>query len=91
MDISEWQTLNQIDHVIIDRGRHTNIMDVSSYRGAEADTDHQLVIIKVREKLYIANRESKGFKQLKLEVKRLDNNPKVGTGNLKLVRNLSRL
>ena len=59
------QTLNQIDHVLVDRRRHTNIMDVRSYRGAEGDTDHQLVITKVREKLCIANRERKGLKQRK--------------------------
>ena len=62
------KTLNQIDHVLVDRRRHTNIMDVRSYRGAEGDTDHQLVITKVREKLCIANRENKGSKQLKFEV-----------------------
>ena len=47
---SDGETLNHIDHVLVDRRRHTNIMDVRSYRGAEGDTDHQLVITKVREK-----------------------------------------
>jgi len=68
--------LNQIDHVSVDRRRHTNIMDVTSYRGVEGDTDHQLVITKVREKLYIVNRENKGSKQMKFQVKRL-NNPSI--------------
>jgi len=48
-------------------------MDVRSYREAEGDIDHQLAITKVREKLCIANRESKGPRQLKFEGKRLDN------------------
>jgi len=48
-------------------------VDVRSYRGAEGGADHQLVITKVRENLYIANRENKGSKQLKFEVKRLNN------------------
>jgi len=43
------KTLNQIDRVLVDRRRHTNIMDVRSYRGAESDTGHQLVIAKGRE------------------------------------------
>jgi len=46
--------------------------DVRSSRGARGDTDHQLAT-KVREKLCIANRDGKGSKQLKLEVKILDN------------------
>jgi len=45
--------------------RHTNIMDIRSYRGAEGDTDHQLVITKVRDKLCIANRESKGSTEIR--------------------------
>jgi len=48
-------------------------MDVRSYRGAEGDTEHQLVNTKVREKLCTMSRESKGSKQLTFEVKRLDN------------------
>jgi len=57
------KNLNQIDHVLVDRRRHSNIMDVRSHRGVEGESDHQLVVTKVREKLCIANRESKGSKQ----------------------------
>jgi hypothetical protein len=33
-------THNQIDHVFIDKRRHSNILDVQAFRGADCDTDH---------------------------------------------------
>jgi endonuclease/exonuclease/phosphatase family metal-dependent hydrolase len=36
-------THNQIDHVLIDKRRHANILDVRSFRGADCDTYHYLV------------------------------------------------
>jgi hypothetical protein len=40
MFLPEGKTHNQIDQVLIDRKRHSNILDVLSFRGADCNTDH---------------------------------------------------
>jgi endonuclease/exonuclease/phosphatase family metal-dependent hydrolase len=45
------KTHNQIDHILVDRRRHSNVLDVRSYKVADCDTDHYLVVAKVRERL----------------------------------------
>jgi hypothetical protein len=47
----EGNTHNQIDHVVIDRRQHSSIVHVRIFRGADCDTDHYLVVEKVRERL----------------------------------------
>jgi hypothetical protein len=47
------KTLNQIDHILVDRRRHSNVLDVRSFRAADCDSDQYLVVAKVRERLAV--------------------------------------
>jgi len=38
---------------LIDRRRHSSILDVGSFRGADCETDHYLVVAKLRERLAV--------------------------------------
>ena len=44
-------TTNQIDHVLVKRKFRTSLLDVRSYRGADCDSDHYLVISRICMKL----------------------------------------
>lgn len=50
-------TANQIDHALIDSRHGTDVMDVRTYRGADADSDHMLVRIKYRQRISRVNNQ----------------------------------
>jgi hypothetical protein len=43
------KTHNDIGHFLIDRRRHSNVLHVRSFRATDSDSDHYLVVAKVRE------------------------------------------
>jgi hypothetical protein len=44
---------SQIDHILEDRQRHSSVLDVRSFRVADCDTDHYLVVVKFKERLAV--------------------------------------
>jgi hypothetical protein len=52
------KTHSQIDHILVDRQRHSNVLYVRSFRAADCDIDHYLVVAKVRERLAVNKQET---------------------------------
>jgi hypothetical protein len=58
-------------HVLIDRKWYSSILDVRSFRGADCDTDHYLVVAKVRERLAIIKQAAQKFDVERFNLKQL--------------------
>jgi hypothetical protein len=54
-------THNKIDHILIDRRWLSSTREVRSLRGADCDTDHYLVVAKVRESLAVSKQVAQRF------------------------------
>jgi hypothetical protein len=65
-------THNQTDHVLVDKRRHSSILDVRSFRGADCESDHYLVVAKVRERLAVSKRAAHKIDMEKFNIKKLD-------------------
>ncbi|PNF42182.1 hypothetical protein B7P43_G07312, partial [Cryptotermes secundus] len=63
---------NQIDNILIDKRRHSNIFDVRSLRAADCDTDHYLLVATVREKLAVRKQTLHRFHMKRLNLKILN-------------------
>jgi hypothetical protein len=57
---------------LIDKRQHSNILDVRSFRGADCDTDHCLVVAKLRERISVSKRVRKKFDLERFDLKNLD-------------------
>jgi hypothetical protein len=66
------KTHNQIDHILIDRRRHSNVLNVRSFKVADCDTDHYLVVAKVRERLAVNKQRSQRLNMERFNLKKLN-------------------
>ncbi|XP_072398345.1 uncharacterized protein [Diabrotica undecimpunctata] len=65
-------TINQIDHVVVDARHYSDVMNVRTRRGATIDSDHYLVQAKLRARISNAKKD-KGSKEDKFDVDKLRN------------------
>jgi len=70
------KTHNHIGHVLIDRRWHSSVLDVRSFRGGDCDTDHYLVIAKVRERIAVGKQAAQRFDRQKFNLRK-PNEPEV--------------
>jgi hypothetical protein len=63
---------HQIDHVLIDKRQHSNILDVQTFTGADCDTDHYLVVAKLRERMSVSKQARQKFNLERFNLRKLD-------------------
>jgi hypothetical protein len=66
------KTHNQIDHILIDRRRQSSILDIRSFRAADCDTDHYLVVANVRERLAVSKQTAQRVHLERFNLKKLN-------------------
>jgi hypothetical protein len=66
------QTHNQTEYILIDRRWHSSILDVRSFREANCNTDHYLIVVKVRERLAMTKQKSHTVHMESFNLKKLN-------------------
>jgi hypothetical protein len=66
------KTHNQIDHFLVDWRKHSSVLDVRSFRASDCDTDHYLVVAKVRERLAVKKQRSQRCHMDRFNLKKLE-------------------
>jgi endonuclease/exonuclease/phosphatase family metal-dependent hydrolase len=63
---------NQIDYILIGMRQHSSVLDAQSFRGADCDTDHYLVVAKIRERLAVSKKTMHKFHMERFNLKKLN-------------------
>jgi hypothetical protein len=63
---------SQIHHILIDRRRHSSVLDVRSFRAADCDTNHCLLVAKIKERLAVNKQEQHKFHMQRFNLKNLN-------------------
>jgi hypothetical protein len=66
---SDRKTQNQIDHILIDRRRHSSVLDILPLRAIDCDTDHFLVVAMFRERIAVNKQGSHKFHMERFNLK----------------------
>jgi hypothetical protein len=66
------KTHSQFNHILIDKRQHSNMVDVQSFRGADCDTDHYLVPVKVSQRLSVNKQAAKKSNMERYNLKKLN-------------------
>jgi hypothetical protein len=69
---ADGKTHNQINHFLVDRRKQSSVLDVRSFRVADSNTDHYLVVSKVRERLEVNKQSSHKFHMERFNLKKLN-------------------
>jgi hypothetical protein len=66
------KTHNQIDQTLIGRRHHSSVLDVQSFRAADCDSGHCLVVANVRDRLAVNKQRSHRVHMERFNIKTLN-------------------
>jgi hypothetical protein len=68
----DWKTHLQIDHSLVDRRRHSNVLDVRTFRAADCDSDHYLVVANFWQRIAVNKQRSHRFHMKRINLKKIN-------------------